>query len=188
MENKINQKGINVENGSVVGRDQRNTTYNFNTPPSQMTRLCIAFMEEARVNETLTSILPELEHYMSNVDAEKVIGLEEKLKAANRHDSLYDAARQKEIVAKRLHMHATSKAAQRIYTFILGMLLHRFRVHVKPLIDSGANKVEVDKAALGSVIEPIMEQLDENVLDLYWDDIWGMIYYLTGNCHIKWAK
>ena len=36
------------------------------------------------------------------------------------------------------------------------------------------------------VIKPAIFVLGENVLKLLKEDINGMIYFLTGNCHIKW--
>ena len=185
---KTNQRDISVTNGDVAGRDVTKSTYVFNGPVSPMTRLCIDFLEESIETDDVAQILPELKHYMKNVDSDKVIGLEAKLTAANREIEIDDAMRQKELLTKRLHQNATSKSAQRIYAHVLGMLLNKFRAHVKPLIEKGANKADIDTAAISNVIEPTMTNLEQNVLDMYWDDLWGMIYYLTGNCHIKWAK
>ena len=36
------------------------------------------------------------------------------------------------------------------------------------------------------VYAKIAECLGENILELYDDEIAGMLFYLTGNCHIKW--
>ena len=123
-------------------------------------------MEEVKKNAKFSSVLPELEHYMSNVDGGAVIGLEEKLKAANKHGDLLEAARQKEIIAKRLHRHSTSRSAQNIYVYILGMLLNRFRTFVKPMIDSGSSNENINKEILVNVIEPTLNILEENVLEI----------------------
>ena len=186
MTDKIKQQNISVKNGSVVGRDQYNIEVHGGI--SQMTKLSIAFMDEAKQRGIDTTILPDLEHFMSKVDVDKVIGLEAKLLAASRGEDLQEATRQKEIVAKKLHQHATSKAAQKIYILILGMLLYNFRAFIKPLIDDKASNSEITQAVLKQVIEPCIDKLEDNVLEMFYDDIWGMIYYLTGNCHIKWAK
>lgn len=188
MTDHIKQTGVYVSDGSVVGRDQHNTTYQIVGSASPMTKLSIAFMEEVKKNEMFNSVLPELEHYMSNVDVGDIIGLEEKLRLASRDSEIAEAIRQKEIVAKRLHRHSTSRAAQRIYIHVLGMLLSRFRAFVKPKIENNGSVEEINQEIIVSVIEPTIGILEENVLDIYWDDIWGMIFYLTGNCHIKWAK
>lgn len=113
MVDHIKQTGVYVNDGSLVGRDQHNTTYQIVGLASPMTKLSIAFMEEMKNNEMINSVLPELEHYMSNVDIGDVIGLEEKLRLANRNSEITEATRQKEIVAKRLHRHSTSRSVLR---------------------------------------------------------------------------
>lgn len=189
MTGKIEQKRVTAHGGSVVGRDQNNITYQVTGTASPMTKLSMAFWEEVEKDEQIASVLPELEHYMSNVDVDEVIGLEEKLKAANKNSTdIVEAKRQKEIVAKRLHRHSTTRAAQKIYIHMLGMLLHRFRAFVKPKIENGSSAEEINQEIILNVIEPAINILEENVLDIYWDDIWGMIFYLTGNCHIKWTE
>lgn len=188
MTDHIKQERVSVKDGSVVGRDQHNTTYQIVGSASPMTKLSIAFVEEVKKNELINSVLPELEHYMNNIDIGDVIGLEEKLRLANRHSEITEATRQKEIVAKRLHKHSTSRSAQRMYIHILGRLLSRFRAYVKPKIEAEHSMDEINQEIIVSVIEPTINILEDNVLDIYWDDIWGMIFYLTGNCHIKWTQ
>lgn len=184
-DNKTKQTGNTVTDGSIVGRDSN--TYQIHGNVSPITKLSMDFMKEASDSEEFKSIIPELEHYMTNIDANTVIGLEEKLKAANKLNILSDAQRQKEIVAKKLHQHSTSRAAQGIYTLVLGAILNRFRTYVKPLIDEGESEVVINQSIFTDVIEPTLKSLENNVLEMYWDDMWGMVYYLTGNCHIKWT-
>jgi hypothetical protein len=38
------------------------------------------------------------------------------------------------------------------------------------------------------IISPVSELLGENVLDIYPDELSGMLYFLTGNCHIRWVS
>ena len=188
MASTVKQENISLNDGSVVGRDQITTNYNINGRISQMTRLAIQYIEESSQDSKFSETLPELEHYMSNIDEKEVRGLRKKLTHAGRHDEFKDASRQKEIIAKKLHKYSTSKSAQKIFVYLLGYILNNFRARVRPMISAGASKTDIDICILDNVIQPAVEMLEDNVLDLFWDDIWGMVYYLTGNCHIDWVE
>ncbi|MES3006621.1 MAG: ABC-three component system protein [Pseudomonadota bacterium] len=189
MSNKTIQSDIAVENGDVVGGNKYSPTYVFAGPVSPITHLSIEYEKEiGRSSPGVSQFLPELKHYMSAVTSSQVQGLEQKLLNANRNGQMVDASRQKELFAKQLHKHATSQAAQRIFLYLLGELLQRFRVYAKPIIEEEAPTCEIDRIVFEKVISPALQSLDRNVLDLYHDEIWGMVYYLTGNCHIRWSK
>lgn len=189
MSNKTTQKDVTVENGDVVGGNKYSPTYVFTGPVSQITHLSLEYEKELEsCSKAISEFLPELKHYMSAVTSEQVQGLEEKLLDADRREQILDASRQKELFAKHLHKHATSRAAQRIFLYLLGELLYRFRAYVKPRIDEEAPKPDIDRAVFEEVISPAIQSLDRNVLSLYHEEIWGMVYYLTGNCHIRWSK
>jgi len=189
MSNKTSQTDISVENGDVVGGSKYSTTYVFTGPVSQITHLSIEYEKELeRCSTGISDFLPELKHYMSAVTSEQVLGLEEKLLDADRGKQVVDASRQKELFAKHLHKYATSRSAQRIFLYLLGDLLYRFRTYVKPIIDNEMPKQEIDRAVFEEVVMHAIQSLDRNVLNLYHEEIWGMIYYLTGNCHIRWSK
>jgi hypothetical protein len=56
------------------------------------------------------------------------------------------------------------------------------------MIALNADLTEIKRAVQHEIIDPIEAMLGENVLDLYADEINGMLYFLTGNCHIRWTK
>ena len=182
MNYKVKQTG-NTAGRDVVGRDK----YEFNAPISPMTKYCMEYIEEKEYDQEFKELIPELQHYMKSVDVKAVIGLEEKLKMAGKLDEMESAARQKELVAKRLNRHSTSRAAQKIYTYVLGEILSRFNAHIKPLISKEEPDDVIGAAVFEYVLKPTMHALEHNVLDLFWEDMWGLVYYLTGNCHIKWT-
>ena len=189
MLKKTTQKDISIGNGDVVGRDKYSPTYIFQGAVSQITYLSIEYEKEIENSASgLSEFLPELKHYMKAVKSSQIKDLEGKLHDAGRSEQLDDASRQKELFAKHLHKHATSKSAQRIFLYLLGDLLSRFRVYVKPMIDEEAARKDIDLATFENVVSPALQSLEKNVLRLYHDEIWGMIYYLTGNCHIRWSK
>jgi hypothetical protein len=38
------------------------------------------------------------------------------------------------------------------------------------------------------IVDVLSQKLGENILEIYNDCILGILYYLTGTCHIKWSK
>ena len=49
-------------------------------------------------------------------------------------------------------------------------------------------KPQIDSALYDNVVETVFNELDENVLLLNYQELIGAVYYLTGNCHIKWHR
>jgi len=115
-------------------------------------------------------------------------GQETKLSAAERHDQIEFAKRLKESFFKKLTRHQTSPTAQEIYAYLLGDMLVKFNNCVWPLILDEADRSKIDKTLQDEVIAPTTQALEENVLELYPQDVAGMVYFLTGNCHIKWSS
>lgn len=59
-------------------------------------------------------------------------------------------------------------------------------------IEQATPLTDIKRAVYEQVILPIMNELNENgaadaCLCYNEDDIYGMLYYLTGNCHINWT-
>ena len=71
---------------------------------------------------------------------------------------------------------------------MLAEVYSRFHLAIAPMIAADAELGAINKAVQHEIIEPIQQMLEENVLELYADEINGMLYFLTGNCHIRWTK
>jgi hypothetical protein len=122
------------------------------------------------------------------VEDEKVAGLGEKLSAADRAAELDMAMAMKEAVFADLRENLFSPTYQRIAATLMGKIHEAFHTHAKPLIDGGATKSQVDHAVSSSVVGPVVAEL-ENCPDFYDAPVQlvrGMLYFLTGNCHIRW--
>lgn len=129
----------------------------------------------------------KLGHYMSSVTDGDVRGLEEKLRESGRDDLLHVALGLKERAAKSIMKHQTSRTAQRIFTIILTELHARFTLTVTPVIQQGSDRVAVDQC-INAIIQGTQNMLGENVLELDAMDLLALLYYLGGNCHIRWDK
>lgn len=121
------------------------------------------------------------------------IGLKAKL-----HDggfsatAIEKACRQKMYFAKKSTKFQYFEAAQRIDAYLFAIVSSRFDTYVMPLIEAQRSLAEINRAVYEQVVMYVMEEINRNGADDTYlcynaDDILGMIYYLTGNCHINWT-
>ncbi|OGU35307.1 MAG: hypothetical protein A2068_12280 [Ignavibacteria bacterium GWB2_35_6b] len=185
-ENKVKQSNITA-GGSVAGRD--NNTYN-NISQNRnlyMCELIKKFKSEQEQNKTVTEIIDELRHYKTNIDnGSKVIGLEQKLINGSREDLIDFAIITKERFAKKLIKYEYFESAQGIFSYLLAIIYSNFNIYISPLLKENKTAIEINKKIDEHVINPLLIELDENVLKIHKDEINGMLFFLTGNCHIKW--
>ncbi len=79
-----------------------------------------------------------------------------------------------------------SKTAQMIFAYLLAEIVVNFEQTVRPMIQSGVDRAQVDKAILDNVISPTLKALEDNPLMLDKVEIQSLLYFLGGNCHIRW--
>lgn len=179
----------NTAGGHIAGGNITTTTnITVSAPPSGlMTTLIAKYREEVRNDAVMTDICEKLQHYLNTVDGSNpVVGLQQKLSDAKRDDYARRAMRLKEMFAKRVQQNALSEAAQRIFAFALAALYRRFVASIPPIVQANAPNHVIDKTLTDAVIQPTVVDLLENPLFIDSDDLEGMIYFLTGNCHIRW--
>ncbi|MGA4239434.1 ABC-three component system protein [Ralstonia nicotianae] len=129
----------------------------------------------------------KLEHYMSATTNGDVRGLEAKLRDSGRLDQLRSATDLKERAFKSIMKHQTSRTAQRVYTIVLSELHAAFTLTVTPVIQQDGDRVAVDKC-INAILQATRNMLGENVLEFDLMDLLALLYYLGGNCHIRWDK
>ena len=178
----------NTAEGDIVGGNQNKTINNVYLPPSPLTRLYERFRASSAGQPYAAQISEQLQHYCSVDTDGDVRGLEEKLTSADRKYLLKTAARLKENATKTIMKWQTSGVAQDILTFILSNIYSEFMLHVTPAIESGATRQEVDALISEKVIKPTAEILGDNDLMLTPTDLLGLLFFLGGNCHVRWDK
>lgn len=189
-ENKVNQKNNTVESGDLAGRDVNKPTYNYGRVSSggqsQLEKLYEKLEEEKKNSSAFSEVIEDLLHYKNYAVNTKVIGLEEKLKNGNRLNYLRFAESSKEKFTRKLVKNEHSETAQLIYAFLLAKVYASFETFVFPRIMEGHPEEFINQLVSTYIIAPIEDILGDNLLRIYEDEINGMIYFLTGNCHIKW--
>lgn len=146
--------------------------------------------DEIANNSQYEGVKEALKYYLTKLDG---IGMEQKLRDGGMDESqLIRALRRKEKYAKQLEKNRFYESAQLIDSEIFAKLIIDFETFVEmPLIKKGAPMEEVFQAVLDKVIQPALVLInDEGEHDTFLnytvEDIYGMIFFLTGKCHINW--
>lgn len=180
----------NVVSGDLVGRDKVETTLNLNMTSASVDELAALYakLKSDGVGDSSGGMFCEqLEHYFgTNVDVD-VRGLEAKLRESGRQDQIGSAKQLKERATMALMRQQTSRTAQRIYTIILSELHTKFELIVTPAIQSDASRADVD-FRISAILDTTRMMLGANVLEITVRDLFGLLYFLGGNCHIRWDK
>lgn len=184
MNDKAASQEGNIVGGHQAGRDVKITQRQ--DPRTTMRTLTQRFREEKKEDKTFRRVIDSLQYYLESSPPEATRDLEQKLTVAQRENHLSEATALKELFAKKLARNQLSLVAQEIFAWALGHMQVAFQVHVRPLIAVDEAPEVIDRAVLEKVIQPTITELEDNVLILNYQELRGMLYYLTGNCHIEW--
>lgn len=175
----------NTATGDIAGENIYKT-YNAAREPTAMAKLVEQYLAETLADQTLSTWTEKLEHFLSNETSSDIRGLEEKLCASGREELLKMALFRKQSAYKAIMRQQGSKSAQTIYTFLMAEIVVNFEQCVLPLVQAKASREIVDAAMLDKVISPALKMLESNPLMLTKLDIQGLVYFLAGNCYVRW--
>ncbi len=188
--NKVTQTNNTVVDGDIAGRDVIKTTINIGRIPfsgkSQLEILYEKLEDERNNSAVFSEMVDELLHFKTYAKKAEVIGLEKKLENGNRLKYLNFAETAKEKFTKKLLKNEHSESAQYIYAFLLAKVYSRFQTNIYPRLNEGLPEEYINQLLNEFIVYPIEDLLGTNLLRIYEDEINGMIYFLMGNCHIKW--
>ncbi|MDD2634027.1 MAG: hypothetical protein PHW82_00850 [Bacteroidales bacterium] len=147
--------------------------------------------QEVASDERYEGIMESLKYYLTSRDG---IDMPTKLKDGGfRENEIIEATRKKEKYAKRLELNKFFESAQWIDSQLFGKIKMDFEAFILPLINEGATKDQVLREVVIKVIQPVLDLINiegeaDEVLNYNADDIFGMVYYLTGQCHLNWKN
>ncbi len=175
--------------GKFTGRDDN--SFNLSTSYERsvyLQDLYDKFQEEKKTNPELKEICEELDYFNSQIENEAIMGLENKLTAGNREKIIHYAKSVKEKFHKKLMKTSQySSVAQDINVYILTKVRRGFMMEVYTLICNNESEEKINMLITERIINPVKTELGINLFKYDEDDIMGMIFFLTGNCHIKWT-
>ncbi|MGS4347109.1 ABC-three component system protein [Myroides odoratus] len=191
MYTKDSQTDIEVvgSNNKVINGNNTEYYYNGNNN-GKLSNLFLALKKqfETPLNQEDIKIFSErLKRYLNPKDP---LGLEEKLKLQGK-EHLYDEFSElKQIFSKKLYRYQNYEPAQEIFTFIMSLILTKYRTLIKPLIRENSTEKVILECISEKIVEPIVLIIESegcnDIMGLDSEDIEGMYHLLTGNCHINW--
>jgi len=167
--------------GDVVGRDK---ITNILPAPTQMDLLSQKYVEEKSNQQVTYVIIDELTHYSNeNYD---IRDLTEKLEDAG-FGYLVDVGEElKEEVSKLIIRNQHYKSAQKIITYLLAEVESIFNANIKKRLLDVKEEAALKLLFRAHLEKEIQAHLGDNVLEIFNRQINGMVYFLTGNCHLEW--
>ncbi len=167
------------------------TTVNYNYS-SNSSRLASDFerLRQEILKGVKQETIEELKYYITKLPGTR--SAEDKLSDGGfKPSSIREAIRLKDLYARRATMYQDYPAAQQINLDLFSRIRHEFDDTIFPIIESGAELSTVMQQIRTKIVNPIMQLLNENGaydehLHYSEDHIYGMIYYLTGMCHLNW--
>jgi len=182
------EQTINGNNNQQAAGDINN--YLYPQHDAKMKALIEEYKLERSKNIEFSQVIDELDYYLNPVKSEvqNIVGLEKKLMDGQFDGDLEYAMIVKDTFYRKVEQYRLSRAAQNIFLYIMADVLTIFHQKIYPLICNGTSHAIIMSKIDDEIKNPLSKKLGENVLDIFSDSIIGIIYFLTGNCHIKWSK
>jgi hypothetical protein len=190
--NDVIQK--NIQATKVTGRDDNSqTTNNFYPTPFRCSPDLILkkLLDEHESNKILDDsyreFSDELNNFFKQKTEKKIRDLSEKLIDGNRDYLIENAIHSKERVTRKIQKYILYRSAQDIYTYLLTNIRTAFKHTIEGKIKSHDFKnYEIDTLVKNELIDPFFITVQGSSLCIDIDELYGILYLLTGNCHIDW--
>jgi hypothetical protein len=186
--NKANVLGSQIHGDLKVGDD---TNYIINLPspdPSAITRMLAKIQALSEHDEDFQWFIERLDFFTNQKNQTTVIGLEQKLINGGRDDLLETAIERKDLFAKRLMKSQLNRRRQGVFLYILQKISFTFEDLVRPLINKGVPNEVVDGVIMNGIVDAIYREVMAEDPTIDQSMISGMLYFLTGKCHLIWAR
>jgi hypothetical protein len=182
--NKVSQQHSKAGR-DLIGRDK---ITNLNeAPKGKVEKLLTKLQEQYDDNQETQTIIDELARYHSRRAVDGIVGLKEKLQAADKNDSYDDAIEKKEMFAKLLQKWSMYSSAQLIFAHILAKAEIEFVQVIYPQIPL-KSEFEINALVLERIVNPIVEECGDDLLSVNHNLVQGMVYWLAEQCFIRWHQ
>jgi hypothetical protein len=185
--------GQNVTNSAPVDKQVNVNQLNGNIDFSQISRLGQKFKrlkEEVEKEAVLSDFIDDFKRYNTKLDGKS---MPDKLADGGFTDvEITRATKRKHMYSKKLEKNKLYETAQLIDMELFSLINLYFETYVEPLIESGAGKIAIKQAVMEKIVQPIFDLInqdgrDDTFLNYTVEEIYGMIFFLTGKCHLNWA-
>jgi hypothetical protein len=139
-------------------------------------------------DEEYRDFIHELNSLLEQRSGREIIGTERKLLNGNRQDLLEDSWFYESKFARKLAKGELSRTSQAIFLHCLSTINEEFVTNIRPLILQDIDKLIVNQVIERNIIDNLYGQVCSADSSITKQVIRGMLYFLTGKCHIKWEK
>ncbi|HUE93070.1 ABC-three component system protein [Pseudomonas sp.] len=173
--------------GSVIGGNNYEITISPPAPDPELLRGAIKQLETLSAqDEEFADFLERFEYYVNDHSGRPVIGLENKLINGGREDLIESAIEHKDRFVKRISRGQMAGRRQYIYYYVLQKLHVQFDVQIRPLLRIDTPSHVVDMAILNEIVSVVYSEVSQVDPSIDMHLIYGMLYFLTGKCHLVW--
>lgn len=161
------------------------------TPKTRWQRKFEKLQEEVLSDVRYESFIEDFHNYNTMQDG---IGLKQKLVDAGFSNiEQIRFIRLKEKYSKRVVKGEMFQAQQEIDVDIFSLIDNDFYTYVYPQIELNTDKSIILNLLKEKVVQPILDILNkeaecDNFLNYNANDIYGMVFFLTGKCHLNWKE
>lgn len=139
-------------------------------------------------DEEYCDFIFDLKSLLENRKGREIIGTEQKLLNGDRNDLIEDAWFYESKFSRKVGRGELSRTNQAIFLHCLTTINEVFISEVRPLIEANSEKLVINTVIQKRIIERIYEEVSSADSSITQQVIRGMLYFLTGKCHIKWEK
>lgn len=172
-----------VSSGELVPIIYRSSAVNAGQASRELTHPKVA-VDDASRSRLPAEILTDYEYYTTEAPDDRRT-LSQKLSDSGRKSEIKEAERKKERFSMSLQKHIAQASAITRYTHLMSEIETRFSRHVLPAINNGADANQVNSLLQSQVLDPVRMQHGTST-DITASVIESALYYLTGNCHVRW--
>ncbi|MEY8099842.1 ABC-three component system protein [Falsihalocynthiibacter sp. S25ZX9] len=143
--------------------------------------------EMSQENVCIEGFIDDLQMFNDRRSSASQVGLEAKLRAAEREDQLEGAQQKKELFAKLLAKWQHYPSAQKIFALFLARINDVFENHISPHAAS-LDRQDIDKIIDEKIIDPTMNDMGAGFehFTINHAHVRGMIYWLADRCYVRW--
>ena len=191
MTNISNQKNNNAN--VITGRDYLNQSttnliFNKSQELSAVADIYLRIVQNSDQyldDDTYEEVKESLLRYKTPKSEMKNIQI--KLKESNREELIDEALELKESTIKFMTRYEASNSGEFILVHILSTIASKHKAYVVPAIKENLPRTTIDAIIDERVIGSALEIMNGTNRTITSERMYGLMYYLAGNCHIKWT-
>lgn len=139
-------------------------------------------------NACVDGFIDDLQMFQDRRSTGGLVGLEAKLKAAERHDQIEGSQAKKELFAKLLARMQHYPSAQKIFALFLARINDVFETHIIPHV-STLDRERIDQIIEEKIVQPTLQDMGAGFehFTINHAHVRGMIYWLADRCYVRWS-